>query len=234
MALLDRAGRVLARIFGFQRAARSQAQKNIAESRLDKIVRRDRDVLRKLQEQQRQTIGQRYREEQLRKLGIVPAPEVERARKLAEFGLEEIDNFLIPPSTAEPAIAEVTPYSPEWIGVSSSNVEKMRWVGGPWGLQVQFRNGYQYEYAVPYTTYLEMLESGSKGRFVWWMRRSGIAYRRWNPTNIPPRIIYRWGHIGGPTDPSQYERPPVGVSRGPTQYRPALGRPGPPVSGAGI
>ena len=229
MALLDRAGRVLSRIFGFRQAARQQAQRTIAESRLDKHTKHDRDTLRKAQEVREAKLRragidspEARRLARLRELGITPAPEVDRERRLRELGIEEIDFN----PWEEPTEEEAGPYAPAWIPVSSSNVEKMRWVGGNWGLQVGFRNGYLYEYAVGHSVYLEMLESGSKGSFVWWMRRSGVAYRRWNPKTIPPRIIYRWGHIGGPTPESQYERPPQGNSRGPRQYDPNLGRPG--------
>lgn len=232
MALLDRAGRVLSRIFGFRSADRVQAQRSIAESRLDKIVSRERDTLRKMQ-QDREKAARSKRVDPYEELRQKIKADQRKAFREFQDELErqKIEQPLLreEPSTAEPTIAEVTPYRPEWILVSSSNVEKMRWVGGSWGLQVGFKNGYLYEYAVAYTTYLEMLESPSKGKFVWWMRRSGVAYRRYNPRTIPPRIIYRWGHIGGPTSPSEYERPPQGVSRGPKQYDPNLGGPGAPV-----
>jgi hypothetical protein len=229
MGLIDRAGRLISRLEAIRQSIRKAAGSNKSLIAQWKLVSRSpkyrgkeeefRLILDRARISDRALIAQwektfrspKYRgqEEEFRLL-----LESTRKARTAEPFLEE-------PSTAEPTITEVTPYHPEWQTVSSSNVEKMRWVGGSWGLQVGFRNGYLYEYAVAYTTYLEMLESSSKGRFVWWMRRSGVAYRRYNPTSIPPRIIYRWGHIGGPTDPSQYERPPQGVTRGPKQYRPA-------------
>lgn len=236
MALLDRAGRVLSRIFGLRRVAREQSAKSIAESRLNK---------RKLQFQTGlDAIRAIQRDERLRQAGLTPTRgklvrvlnekgkaklELQRLKRLAELGIEEIEPIRIEPSTVSEQFIPTEKFEPVWIVVSSSNVQRIRWVGGVWGLQVDFKNGYRYEYAVPFSIYLEMLTTPSKGKFVWWMRRSGVAYRRYNPTSIPPRIIYRWGHIGGPTSEGEYQRPPVGQSRGPRMFNPALGKPGAPA-----
>lgn len=70
-----------------------------------------------------------------------------------------------------------------WIPVSSSNVEAVRWVGGTWGLQVMFlpKKSWPrstYEYNVGYTTFRAMMDASSKGSFVWGMRRAQIPYHR--------------------------------------------------------
>lgn len=108
----------------------------------------------------------------------------------------------------EPRISGPSSLEVPWILVSSSNVEAIRWVGGSWGLNVSFKNGYLYEYSVGYNAYVQMLNAPSKGQFVWMMRRSAVPYRRYQPSSIPPQIIYRFGHIGGPTDPADYQKAP--------------------------
>ena len=71
----------------------------------------------------------------------------------------------------------------DWIPVSSSNVEAIRWVGGQYGLQVRFLAKKRwpsstYEYNLGYSTFRAMLEASSKGKFVWAMRHANIPYRR--------------------------------------------------------
>lgn len=81
------------------------------------------------------------------------------------------------------AVAEELEMETDWIPVSSSNVEAIRWVGGSWGLQVKFLAKKRwpsstYEYNVGYSTFQAMLESSSKGHFVWEMRWARIPYHR--------------------------------------------------------
>lgn len=83
---------------------------------------------------------------------------------------------------AEAVAVELESPTP-WIPVSSSNVEAIRWVGGQYGLQVKFLAkkhwpSSTYEYLVGYSTFLEMQEANSKGKFVWGMRYARIPYRR--------------------------------------------------------
>lgn len=137
------------------------------------------------------------RERRLRELGIVPAPEVGQWPKLNEYGIEQVtDGVPTDPS------AQGHDFYGEWISVASSNVDAIRWVGGQWGLQVRFKNGYKYEYRVAWSMYDQMLNAGSKGSFVHSMMKAGVPYRRWVPSSVPPQIKFPFGGIGGPTQGS--------------------------------
>lgn len=68
----------------------------------------------------------------------------------------------------------------DWIPVSSSNVDALRWVpDSPYPLQIRFQKNAVYGYAAPYWQYEAILYAGSKGKAVWYyLRRSGVAYTR--------------------------------------------------------
>ena len=90
-----------------------------------------------------------------------------------------------------------------WWPVSSSNVDAIRWLGKPFGLNVRFKKGtkkfpgrWLYYYDVAYSTFEQMRDAPSKGKFIWMLRRTGVPYLREFPSTIPPRIIYPWGAIG--------------------------------------
>ncbi len=96
----------------------------------------------------------------------------------------------------------------DWISVSSSNVDAIRWVGGEFGLNIRFLSGWLYYFAVPYAMFESMLNAPSKGKFVWQLRRSQVPYRRELPASIPPKILYPWGAVGVPGGVATYPSPP--------------------------
>lgn len=70
---------------------------------------------------------------------------------------------------------------PDWVSVSSSNVEAVRFVGADW-LDVRFlakgkarSRTYRY-YGVPWSVYWEMMAAPSKGQFVWQRLRGRYEY----------------------------------------------------------
>lgn len=94
------------------------------------------------------------------------------------------------------AVSDELQLTTAWISVSSSNVDAVRWVGGSHGLNVRFKGGWLYFYQVPYSTFRAMVESTSKGKFIWMLRNTGVPYKREKPATIPPKIIYPFGSIG--------------------------------------
>lgn len=76
--------------------------------------------------------------------------------------------------TDETNTAERWAASDQWVGVDSSNVAKIRYDAAARVLWVQFLDGSTYYYnGVTETIAISMYNSGSHGKFVWWLRRNG-------------------------------------------------------------
>lgn len=194
MSLRDRFGRLLSRL----RATRPsvvERQRAAADARLAKFSGQARAVSE-----------QGKRERRLRQLGIESAgfdarDQQSKQNRLAELGI-----------TAAPEVTrDIDPedLTTDWIPVSSSNVDAIRWVGGHWGLQVRFKKkGWEYAYHVPYSTFDEMLSASSKGKFVWYMRNAGIPYHRLTAGISPTRLAYPFGRTVGGHDNRELIRNP--------------------------
>ncbi len=119
---------------------------------------------------------------------------------------------------AEAAESELEPET-DWIPVTSTNVEAIRWVGGTWGLQVKFLAkkswpSSTYEYNTGYGTFKAMMQSASKGHFVWEMRWAMLPYHRIAGGNGGVKtIIYPFGgtKFGGPKGKVRYPK----IAKGP-------------------
>lgn len=132
---------------------------------------------------------QAARQRRLAELGITPFTPEPQSQKSREERL--IDMGIIPViggGAAAPTLADA-----EWIPVQSSNVAAVRWVGGAWGLQVKFLNGYEYEYQTGLQTFNMMLAASSKGKFVWWMRIANIPYHRLVGGKNLQTVMYPFG-----------------------------------------
>lgn len=193
MSLRDRFGRLLSRLRATQPSV-VERQRAAVDARLAKFSGHARQVAA-AERQQRQN------KQRLADLGITPvdretAQEIREAR-LRELGVEPTNIFepdFIPTGPPDEGESEKGPGV--WIRVASSNVKMIRYVGGVYGLEVIFLNGYWYGYEGDFSLFKSMLESGSKGSFVWHMRNTGVPYVRYDPTTIPPRIIYTFGRTG--------------------------------------
>lgn len=212
MAIRDRFGRLLARVNALRPAVRARSaaarQTAIAEARLARFSGHAKQVAD--EERAARTAIARKREyermfeDTRRSIRRDTAERVEEAqRELGDFRINIPQDELgyIP---TEPA--EGKQQQGNWISVSSSNVKAIRWVGsGPYPIECQFLTGWWYGYAGTFNDFLAFLNAPSKGRYVWYMRNEAkTPYVRYDPTTIPPKILYAWGHTG-PAPFNRYE-----------------------------